>query len=437
VRILIFMHLRALLPILSFVVLFLGSGIYFSLQSEPMAFYKVSAVVCIMFALVVSVFLDHGKWSERVGRLYEGLANENTTGIIIIFLLAGGYSAIAKGSGCMQEVIAMTTHFFSPSYVLCGIFALSCIVGMALGTSMGVIGLFGPLAVEIAQGNVDIATWTLGAVVSGAAFGDNLSIISDTSIAAAHTIGVSPRAKFVENLKVAMCACLLVFVLYLCFDVPEIHYVADMPHNDIVWWRVAPYFLIILTAFLGVPVPIVLFGSIFLTGLLAVALSDYTLVGCASDWQKGMFSMMPITILTFLLGALQHFVMRQGGIKFLEKKYANPYVAALVIMKMGIIWTVTFANNTVAILFSGHSVRKITEKNDINPAFAASFLDMFATATKCIIPHGTQLLLAGSFMGISPLQIMPYCFYSFTLAFSALLFLPTKNIRCSATTPPS
>ena len=377
----------------------------------------------MMCALFLMLLLDTGSMKERIKNLQKGLASEGSCNIILVFLLAGGFSGITRGAGCMQEAVMALIHYLPPAYVICGLFLLTCAASMGLGTSVGIIGLLGPFAMEVAQGNHTVALWCIGAVIGGAAFGDNLSLISDTSIAASQTIGVAPQKKFAANLRVAVWACLGVLAVYIFGNVPVVHYVSCCPVDTISWWKLLPYALVIVVALMGVPVIAALFSITLFTGLINILFTDYTFVSFAQDWQKGMWSMMPITLLTFLLGALQAFIVRRGGVKFLEKKYPKPYIAELIIAKMGVLWTLLFANNTVAILFSGRSVKKIVEKNNLSAANAASVLDIFATATKCVIPHGTQLLLGASFVGCSPISIMPYCLYSFALALSALLFL--------------
>lgn len=420
------MRLYVLTPVLVFITLFLGSGVYFTVLGEPKAFYKISAITCVVFALFVSLLFDKGPFSERVKLLNKGLAREGSANIIAIFILVGGLSGVTQGSGCMQEAVTAIMHYIPPGYVISAVFLLTCLASMALGTSNGVISLLGPFAAELAQGNKATALWCLGAVVSGAAFGDNLSLISDTSIAASQTINVAPRDKFYANAPIALCACCMLLGFYALYGIPKVSYL-PLCDQGITYWQLLPYVTVITISLLGVPVLIAAFVTTFFTLILNITLSDYTLIAFSKDWLKGMWGMMPITILTFFLGALQSFIVRHGGVQFLERKYKTPHIATAVIAKMGVVSTVLFANNTVAILFSGYTVKKIVQKNNLSPALGASILDIFATATKCIIPHGTQLLLASSFIGCSPLTLLPYCGYSFALVLSSLFFLNKKE----------
>ena len=419
------MRLYVLIPILAFMGTFLGSGLYFTFIGAPMAFYKVSAITCAAFALFLTVLLDKGKLEERVQNLNTGLGGNSAAGIIPILILAGGFSGVTQGSGCMQEAVTAIMTHIAPPYVISCLFLLTCLAALGLGTSMGVISLLGPFAVELSQGNTHVALWCLGAVVSGAAFGDNLSIISDTSIASSQTVGVCPRSKFLANLPPALCACLGVLCVYVIFGAPDVYYV-PLCSTHVSYWQLLPYLTIIVISLLGIPVLYALFITTLLTLALNIILRDYTFIKFSADWMKGLWSMMPITVLTFLLSGLHNFIVRHGGISFLEKTYKSPYRAEIVIAKMGVICTILFANNTVAILFAGHSVKNIVKKNNLSPAVGASLLDIFATVTKCAIPHGTQLLLASSLIGCSPLSVIPYCVYSFALSISALILFHPK-----------
>ena len=282
---------------------------------------------------------------------------------------------------------------------------------------MGVIGVLGPFVVQMAAGDQSIAFWLVGAVISGAAFGDNLSLVSDTSIAASQTVGVTPKQKFAENAKIALWASLAVVLIYLVCS-----YLGYAPNVDVgnsesqvVFWKLLPYVAIIVVALLGAPVVIALFGTTVFAALLGLFFGDYTLEGFAQDLKNGFFEMTEVAILSFCLGGLQAFVIRNGGIDKVARQYKSQRRASWVIAKFSFITDVIFANNTVSILFAGSTVKKIAENNKVPLAFSASLMDVFATASQCIIPHGAQMLLASSFLGCSPLEIMPYCLYSFAL----------------------
>ncbi|MCY4413474.1 MAG: hypothetical protein OXC30_00610 [Alphaproteobacteria bacterium] len=419
---------RSLSPILLFVLLFLGCGIYFTLQGADFAFYKVSAVVCIMPALFLSVLLDSGSLKKRVDNLCKGFANEGIAAMLFIFFLAGAFSEVSKGIGSVQEAVLITQEFLPSGAILPGIFFVSCLISMALGTSMGVIGVVGPFAVELAHGDSLAALWLIGAVVSGSAFGDNLSLVSDTSIAASQTVGVTPKEKLIANAPTALIACISVIVLYGIFSAFGATPILGNENiaADISWWKLLPYVMVTGLALAGIPVTLSLFGSILFAALLGISFSDYSATTFAEQFKEGIFSMKEVAILSFFLGGIQAFIVRHKGLEILEKSYKNPYRASWFIAKISIISDIIFANNTIAILFSGQSVKRIAEKNKLQAAKAASTLDVFATATQCIIPHGAQILLASSIVSQSPINIMPFCFYPLALYVIGALFLQRK-----------
>ena len=411
------MNARSLSPVGLFVLLFLGSGIYFTLTGVDMAFYKISAIVCIMPALFLTLLLDKGSMEERTDALCRGFSNQGIAGMLFIFFLAGGFSAVTKGVGCVQEAVLFTKSYLPESAILCGTFLVSSIISMALGTSMGVIGVLGPFVVEMAKGDKSAVLWLIGAVISGAALGDNLSLVSDTSIAASQTLGVRAHEKFLENARVALWATVLVVAGYLLSAIAGFAPGLDVQSvaGSVVWWKLLPYLAIIVVALRGVPVVLALFGTTLFAAFLGIVFADYSLEAFAQDFKNGVFEMTEVAILSFCLGGLQSFVIRNGGADTVAKKYNSPRRAAWVIAKISLITDVIFANNTVAILFSGSTVKKIAQDNGVPKPFAASILDIFATATQCIIPHGAQLLLASSLVGCSPVAVMPFCFYSLAL----------------------
>jgi len=425
------MNLRSLSPILLFILLFLGSGLYFTLTGAEMAFYKVSAVVCIMPALFLVILLDKGGWEERTTALCKGFANPGIAGMLFIFFLAGGFAAVTKGVGCVQEAVLVTKAYLPDSAILCGAFVVASLISMSLGTSMGVIGVLGPFVVEMAQGDAQAVLWLIGAIVGGAAFGDNLSLVSDTSIAASQTVGVSARDKFLANARIALISAAVVVIFYLLSS--ALQWAPALKQTTIsesvVWWKLLPYPLIITLALLGCPVVLALFGTTLFAALLGILFSDYSLVALASDFKNGIFDMTEVAILSFCLGGLQAFVVRHGGASTIERRYATPKKAVGVIAKMSTLTDVIFANNTVSILFVGSAVKNIAQKNNLSLPFAASLMDIFATATQCLIPHGAQLLLASSLAQCSPIALMPYCIYSFALYICSIAYASRcKNV---------
>ena len=236
---------------------------------------------------------------------------------------------------------------------------------------------------------------------------------------------MNAKDKFLSNLRVAILASLFVVGVYglgaVCNFVPALEVTASS--GSVVWWKLFPYIFIIVIAMLGTPVVIALFVAMFFTSFLGIIFEEYSWTAFAQDFKNGIFDMTEVAILSFCLGGLQSFVIRSGAANTIAKKYPSPRKASWVIAKISVITDIIFANNTVAILFSGATVKKIAEHNNIPKPFSASLMDIFATATQCVIPHGAQLLLASTLVGCSPLSIMPFCFYSFALYVCGVVFL--------------
>jgi len=365
---------------------------------------------------------------ERVEIFSRGAAQPGTLYMIWVYILAGAFAALAKGCGAIDATVALALHYLPSAYILPGLFAAACFISVSIGTSVGTVVALCPLAVSIAQaGGCDVPLF-VAAVLGGAFFGDNLSFISDTTIAATRSQGVGMEAKFKANFRVVLPAALVSLALYIAVGagVPEV--TPALQGNP---WLVVPYLLIIVLSFIGVNVVAVLGCGITAAFVIALLLgSDWlALVKSLGDGITGMGELTLVTLLAAgLLGVIKHtggidWMLRVMTSRISSARGARGVIACLV-------GTVNFctANNTVAIITVGTIARDIARRYSIPGARVASLLDTCSCIVQCLIPYGAQTLLATSLAGISPVALMPYLYYPMVLALIVtgfILFAPS------------
>ena len=430
----------ALLPIVLFLVLFLGSGIYYSLQGVDYAFYQVSSTVAILPAIVLSIIIAKGKLSQRVQDFIEGVSNHNVITMVLIYLLAGAYSSVASAIGGVDSTVQLCLAYIPESFLLPGLFIMSSLISTAMGTSMGTIAAVTPIAVAIANAAGLSLPISVGAIVSGAMFGDNLSIISNTTIASVRTQACDMKEKFFLNLKLALPAMILT-VLLLYFFADQGHFTASGQYDLL---KILPYLLVLVLAMTGMNVMIVLAIGIFTAGLMGlITTPDYTLLKFSKNIFQGYSSMQEIMILSMFIGGLGELVKRQGGLNYLVHliermtfKIAgnrrSQRIGEFGISILVSLADICTANNTVAILLSGDAAREIAKKENINPSRSAAFIDIFSCVFQGILPYSAQLLLAASIAGLSPFDLIAnvhYCYFRNSYCFSAFLTFHCKRTR--------
>ena len=300
-------------------------------------------------------------------------------------------------------------------------FIIAAFVATAMGTSMGTIGAIAPIAVEMAvKAHLPVAV-AVGAVVGGAMFGDNLSMISDTTIAATRTQGCEMRDKFIMNFKIALPAAILTIIVMIIFGVSG--QIPDELKYSVI--RILPYISVLVLALLGINVFLVLITGTVLGGIIGLAQGSFTLIEFSQSIYEGFTSMQEIFILSLLIGGLAALIAKDGGIDYLlnaissrikSVKGAEFGIAALVSVA-----DICTANNTVAIVITGPMAKQIADENGVDPRRSASMLDIFSCVFQGIIPYGAQLLLAGQLSGLSPLQIMPSLYYPYLLGVMGIL----------------
>lgn len=420
-------HLRGLLtlsPLAVFFLLYLGT----SLAAGD--FYKMPVTVAFLAASVWACAISRPRQlRKRIDRFSRGAGHRNILLMVWIFILAGAFAQSAKYIGAVDATVNMTLAVLPPSMMLAGMFLAACLISLAVGTSVGTIVALMPVAVGLAEkGGIGLPLMA-GVIIGGAFFGDNLSFISDTTIAATRTQGCRMQEKFRANVAIVLPAALAVLALYLVLGWGNTA-AAETP--PVAWVRALPYLLVLGTAMAGVNVAVVLLLGLLATG--SVALLTPSL--CLTDWMgamgAGITGMGELIIVTLLAGGMLELIRYNGGLSYLLR-HLTAHIhgrrgAELCIALMAVFANLCTANNTVAIVTVGTPARRVAERYGISPARSAGLLDTFSCMVQGLIPYGAQLLMGSALAGLSALTIIPYLFYPFIMGLGALLFilLPKK-----------
>ncbi len=428
----------ALIPLIVFLALFIGVGAYLSLQGVDFAFYQLPAPIAALPAVMLALLLSKDKLNRAIEQFLSGVGHKDIIAMCMIYLLAGAFAAVAKASGGVDATVNLGLSAIPTSMILPGIFLISAFIATAMGTSMGTIAAVAPVALGIADSAGMSIPLTAGVVLSGAMFGDNLSIISDTTIAATRSQGCEMRDKFKENIRIALPAALIAIVIFAfnstATQVPET--------GPIEWLKVLPYITILILAVSGMNVFVVLTIGILLAGGVSLgSVENYGLTDYAQDIYAGFGNMQEIFLLSMLIGGLSELMRRQGGLAFLtnlvssmirafgssHSKQANGRASELGIAGLVSMVNMCTANNTVAIIVSGSVARQLAEENDVSPRRSASLLDIFSCVIQGVLPYGAQVLLLGSVFNLSPLEIVSNSYYCFALAIVAIVAVFIKH----------
>lgn len=419
----------ALLPLFVFLSLFIGAGVYFQSQGVDFAFYQLPSVIAIMPAIILALVLSKQKLNQAIDTFIGGIGHSNIIAMCLIYLLAGGFAAVAKATGGVDATVALGLSLIPSNLLLPGFFVIAAFIATAMGTSMGTIAAVAPIALGVAdQAQIDYALMA-GAVMSGALFGDNLSIISDTTIAATRTQGCDMKDKFRENLIFAIPASLLTFVAFVIAGQGQ----AELAAQEIDFIKVIPYLTILVLAVAGLNVFVVLTLGILLAGATGFITMDYGVIQFGKDIYAGFSNMQEIFILSMLVGGLAALMQQQGGLAFVSKQIeklitrfskaqgeASCRAAELGMAGIVAVTNSCVANNTVSIVVTGDIAKDLAEKHGVTPKRAASVLDIFACIIQGLIPYGAQALLIASTFSITPLAAVSHAWYCMILAAVAI-----------------
>lgn len=407
----------ALLPLGVFLVLFVGSGIIAG------DFYKLPVLVAIIIAAIVALAMNRkDSLNVKVERFAKGAGHPDIIIMVLIFILAGAFSEVAKGMGAVDSTVNLALSALPQSLVVVGIFVIGAFISISMGTSMGTIAALGPIAVGISeQAHVSI-TLAIAAVVGGAMFGDNLSVISDTTIAAVRTQKTNMSDKLKVNFFIVLPAAIVTVILLLVMTLGN---TSSVEIKDFSWFKILPYVGVLVAAIFGANVLSILTGGIVLAGVIGLADGSYTLSSLAKTVTEGIGGMSELIILSLLIGGMVELIRYNGGIQFLlnlltrriqTKKGGEFSIAGLVSLT-----NLATANNTISIITAGPLAKEISDKYSIDNRKSASLLDLFSCSVQGLIPYGAQMLLAAGFAKVSPIEIIPFTFYPMLTAVCGII----------------
>lgn len=422
----------ALLPLLLFLALFLGSGIYHTYLGTDFAFYQLKAPVAVLPALILAVFLARKPINQAINDFLEGASHPNLILMLMVFMLAGAFANVSSVIGSVDATVQFGLSLIPVQFVLPMLFIISAFIATAMGTSMGTIAACAPIAFGFTQATDLAVPLTIGAVIGGAMFGDNLSMISDTTIAATRSQNVTLRDKFKSNIWIALPASILAIVIYTVIGFSHHNAIEVKDFNA---WLIIPYLVVFFLAFTRLHVLAVLMVGILVSGLFGTIFTpEYSLVKFSNSIYDGFVNLFEVTLLSVFLGGLSAMLQKQGGLAWLlQRIYSFSGKLRLARQRAGevsIAFLVVFsnffvANNTIAILLSGDVAREVASEYGVDPKRSASLLDIFSCVVQGVIPYGAQILLASSIASISPLALIGNVYYCWMLAIFAILAIFT------------
>lgn len=418
---------RALVPMLLFLALFIGSGLYYQSIGAEFAFYKISAPVAILPAIVLALLMAKGALNERIDTFIKGVGDNTIITMVLIYLLAGAFASVAKAVGGVDATVNFGLSVIPAALVLPGLFVISAFVATSMGTSMGTIAAIAPIAMGLTEATDLPLLLTIGTVIGGAMFGDNLSIISDTTIAATRTQGCDMKDKFRMNLKIALPAAVLTLIwLFIEGSGAQIESLGDYQLI-----QVLPYVAVLVLAVSGLNVMLVLVSGILMAGAVGLfQIEGFTLASLSQEIYAGYTSMQEIMILSLFIGGLGALMKSQGGLDWIGDMIDrmsnkgdghNPKAGEISIGASVVLTNLCTANNTVAIIIAGSLAKDIATRYGVDPRRSASLMDIFSCVVQGIIPYGAQMLLAASIAGVSPLELVTAVQYCWLLGGMAIV----------------
>ena len=429
----------ALLPFLIFIVIYLGAGLILQAQGVKMAFYQFPSVTAMFIAVIAAFCMGRETLDEKFAIFARGAANENVLTMLMIYILAGAFSTVAKTMGGVEATVNLGLSVIPVQLLIAGTFVISAFLGTATGTSVGTITALVPIAVGLASESGLSVPMMLGACVGGAMFGDNLSMISDTTIAATKTQDVSLKDKFRVNFFIALPAALITLGILLVIGQGEAAAMAPRTFEVV---KVVPYVLVLALAIVGVNVFLTLTIGIFSAGIIGMLWGGLTVFTFAQAIWDGFTGMSEVFFLALFCGGISELIAHNGGIVWLIEKLRGMMhsgkSAQLGITALVSLADCATANNTVAIILCGGVAKDMSREFRVDPRRTASLLDVFSCVFQGIIPYGAQLLMAASLtaatydIAISPTEIVPYMWYCWILAVFGLLsvFVPYADRIC-------
>lgn len=407
--------LLALTPLAVFLAVYLVSSAVIG------DFYRIPISAAFLLASCYAVLITRGSIAERIDIFSAGAGDRNILLMIWIFILAGAFAGTAKDIGAVDSTVNAILHIIPGRLLYAGLFLAACFISMSIGTSVGTIVALMPIATGIAEDTGMTLPFMAAVVVGGAFFGDNLSFISDTTIAATKAMGCEMRDKFSANLRIVLPAMLIVTAIYI-WQGWSVNTVPQIGEVQIV--KMLPYLAVIVLALVGMNVTMVLGIGIVLNALIGFCTRSLTWDSWLASMGAGISGMGDLIIVTMLAGGLLAMIRHNGGLDYLIEslsRHANGRRGAeLVIAALVCLANLCTANNTIAILTTGGIANDICGRFGISPKRGASLLDTFSCFVQGLIPYGAQLLMAAGLAGISSVAIIRYLYYPFALGICAV-----------------
>ena len=407
-----------LLPLLVFIIVYVGSAL---LAKD---FYAVSIIVPFFAATLVALVMNRKvKFDEKVEIFCKGAGNTDIILMILIFILAGAFAEVAKAMGAVDSTVNLGLSILPSNIMIAGIFVVACFISLSVGTSMGTIVALTPIAVGVAEKTGILTAIAVAAVVCGSMFGDNLSMISDTTIAATKTQGCEMKEKFKMNFKIVLPAAIITaFIFILITKDGTITVVETLDYSLI---KIVPYIAVIIGALVGLNVIVVLVGGILIAGVIGFIGGSFDLLVFFGAIANGISGMSELIIISILISGTIEIIKYNGGIDFIINKglkgFKSKMGAELGIAVLVSLVDICTANNTVAIVTVGPIAKDISDEVGLEPKRVAGIMDMFACVFQGIIPYGAQLISAAGLAALSPFAIMKYLFYPYLMGVSAII----------------
>jgi len=410
----------ALLPIGVFLVIFIGAGIVFN------DFYSMPAIVGFLIALAVAFAQNRGlSFEEKIKVISKGAGDENIVTMLLIFLAAGAFSGAVSAAGGVNSTVNLGLSVLPSGVAVVGLFLIGCFISISMGTSMGTIAALAPIAVGISEKTGFEMAVCIGAVVCGAMFGDNLSMISDTTIAAVKTQGCEMKDKFKANFFIVLPAAIITVIIFFVLTMNGSFVLEDELTYNIL--QVIPYLIVLVGALIGINVFVVLISGTVVSIIVGLVTGTIAAADIFSVMGSGVTGMYDITVISLIVACIVSLVKEYGGIQFIldliKSNIRSKKGAEFGIAGLALIVDAATANNTVAIVMAGPIAKEISDEFGVDPKRSASLLDIFASVGQGIIPYGAQLLSAATLTGLTPFAIIPFLFYPMLMAISAILFI--------------
>ncbi|WP_445436091.1 Na+/H+ antiporter NhaC family protein [Candidatus Borreliella tachyglossi] len=433
-----------LLPFIVFVVIYLGTGVYLEFRGVEMAFYQLPASVAMLIASITGFLSFKGKFEDKIHTFVEGASQYDIILMCLIFLLAGAFSTLCKEIGSVEAFASIGLRYVGTRWVVSGIFLVTCFITFAAGTSVGAIVTIAPIAFEVANRSGVNLSLMAAAVMCGSVFGDNLSLISDTTIIASRTQGSNIVDVFKASVVYALPAAILAFfglyvisnkisnIDFISNNINNAEVLIDNPLNLI---KVAPYFVIVVLALTGLNVFFVLFVGIVIASVISIFNANLQFLDVMKKISEGFLGMGDLIFLSILTGGVSFIVIRNGGVSWILVKLKalirGRSSAEFVIASLSSVVDVLLANNTVAILICGKVAKEISIENNIPPHRSSSLLDMFSCMFQGLIPYGAQMIILVRFFDgfVSPISIILFSIYQLFLLLFVILSIVGLDIK--------